>query len=248
MVPDNREEKNALLGQMLTSLEFVANPHILGNEVSKRQISHHLANGGLVLIRDALLESVAERMFACLDQFSAWQVFEDYQTNFHYHHHNIYDGALYPPDLEWCRGIFGSELTKSLMQTLSQRDCSGETVFSASWYLPGDYSLPHDDLPGDEGAYRQVAFVWHLSKSWQPHWGGDLFWCQKNRYITPSFNSLILFNVSPKNSHHVTQVSPFAAAKRLAISGWWTSRTENQVGPGDEVAGSTGEQELLELI
>ena len=248
MVNDNREAKNQRLAGLLTSLEFVLNPRVLANEAGKRQISDHLTNGGLVLIRDALQETVAMRMFACLDQFSDWKVYEDYQTNFHYHHHNIYEASLYPPDLNWCSGIFGSELTKSLIQALSRRDCTGETVFSASWYMPGDYSLPHDDLPGDEGAYRQVAFIWHLSKDWQPHWGGDLFWCRKNRYITPSFNSLILFNVSHENCHHVTQVSPHAAAKRLAISGWWTNKSENRAASRAEPEAGTGEPELLELI
>ena len=248
MVADNPEAKNELLGRMLTSLEFVLNPRVLANEASKRQISDHLTNGGLVMIRDALQETVAVRIFECLDQFSDWKVYEDYRTKFHYHHHNIYEHSLYPPDLNWCREIFNSELTKRLIQTLSHRDCTGETIFSASLYLPGDYSLPHDDLPGDEGAYRQVAFIWHLSRNWQPHWGGDLFWCRKNRYITPSFNSLILFNVSTESSHHVTQVSPFAAAKRLAISGWWTSKSENQEGFSEDLDRGKGEQKLLELI
>lgn len=194
MVTHNPEAKNELLGRMFTSLEFFLNRPVFANEEGKHQISDHLRNGGLVLIRDALQEAVAMRVFACLDQFSDWKVYEDNKTAFHYHHHNIYEG--YPPDLEWCRGIFASEETKSLIQTLSQRDCSGDTVFSASWYLPGDHSLPHNDFVGNQSAIRQVAFIWHLTRDWQPHWGGDLFWSPTNRYLTPSFNSLILFNVT----------------------------------------------------
>ncbi|MBA2703056.1 MAG: hypothetical protein H0U60_04295 [Blastocatellia bacterium] len=62
---------------MLTSLEFFLKRPVFANEEGKRQISDHLTNGGLVLIRDALQETVAMRMFECLDQFSDWRVFED---------------------------------------------------------------------------------------------------------------------------------------------------------------------------
>ncbi len=247
MGTDNPEVKNELFGRMLSSLEFFLNPQIFADDECKRQINNHLTNGDLVVIRDALQEPVATKMFACLDEFSDWKVYEDYKDHFHYHHHNIYEKELYPPDLNWCREIFGSEPTKSLIQELSQRDCDGEIVFGASWYLPGDHSLPHDDVSNQPGEHRQVAFVWHLTKEWKPNWGGDLFWCRKNRYISPSFNSLILFNVGPDSFHHVTQVSPYATSKRLAISGWWTSisATEDYVKKRDD---STSKPSLVELI
>ena len=34
--------------------------------------------------------------------------------------------------------------------------------------------------------------------------------------------ALLLFNVGPDTTHFVTQVSPYAQGKRLAINGWWT--------------------------
>lgn len=69
-------------------------------------------NGDLIVIRDALQAAFAETMFACLDQFSDWKVYEGYKGHFHYHHHNIYDDELFPPDLLWCRAIFGSDSSK----------------------------------------------------------------------------------------------------------------------------------------
>jgi len=248
MVTDNPEAKSDLLGRMVSSLEFFLNRQVFANEEYKRQISDHLKDGGLVVIRDALQEAVAMRMFACLDQFSGWKVYENYNDFFHYHHHNIYETNLFPPDLEWCRGIFASEGTKSLIQELSQRDCTGETAFSASWYLPGDHSLPHNDFLGKQGEVRQVAFIWHLTRDWQTQWGGDLFWCAKNRYVVPSFNSLILFNVGPDSFHHVTQVSPYATSKRLAISGWWTGVSKDGDDLAEEQDSGTFEPRLFELI
>src|SRR5262249_26518257 len=137
-------------------------------------------------------------------------------------HHNIYDESLFPADLSWCQQIFQSDSTKDFIQRLSQRNCQGETVFSASLYLPGDHSLPHSDFLAHNNEHRQVAFIWHLTKHWQSDWGGDFFWCPNSRAISPSFNTLLLFNVRLDSTHSVTQVSPSARSKRLAISGWWT--------------------------
>ncbi len=241
------KNKKELFGRMVDSLQFFLNPEIIESEDNKRRISAHLANGDLVVLRKALQEPVAEKMFACLDQASNWKVYEDYSDHFHYHHHNLYEDAEYPEDLQWCRGIFQSDETKSLMGDLSQRDCSGPAVFSASWYLPGDHSLPHNDVFDAPGSARQVAYVWHLTKDWQPNWGGDLFWCRRNRYVAPSFNTLILFNVGPDSYHHVTTVSPYATSKRLAISGWWTSTQPSQALP-DEEEPCLGQDELIQLV
>ena len=65
--------------------------------------------------------------------------------------------------------------------------------------------------------------MWHLAKDWRSEWGGALYWCPKTAYLPPVFNTLLLFNVGLGTSHHfVTQVSPYAQGKRLAINGWWT--------------------------
>ena len=94
------------------------------------------------------------------------------------------------------------------------------------WYMPGDHSLPHTDaVPGSAGAKRQVAFVWHLAKDWRSERGGALFWCPKSLYLPPLFNTLVLFNVGPDTHHFVTEVSPYAQGKRLAVKGWWTGQS-----------------------
>lgn len=234
-----------LLKQTVNSIEFFANPKIFGNSELEQRISDHLIKGDLIVIRDALQAPFAERMFACLDQFADWKVYEGCEKHFHYHHHNIYDDNLYPPDLMLCREIFGSDSTKMFMQRLSERNCAGKTTFSASLYLPGDHSLPHDDFLGRKDDHRQVAFVWHLTKDWQSEWGGEFFWCRKNRYVSPSFNSLVLFRVQPANMHFVTTVSRHARGKRLAISGWWTGKMEAE---STEPEASKEENPLVEII
>jgi hypothetical protein len=241
--------KAELVKSLLSSIETYLNQDIFAHEGALRQISEHLVNGKLVVIRNALKEAFAERMFSCLDQCTDWKVYEHYQSHFQYHHHNIYDDRLFPPDLILCREIFQSDPTKSFIQRLSQRDCTGKTLFSASWFLPGDYSLPHrDSVAAGDNEYRQVSFVWHLTKNWRPDWGGELFWCPRNRYLSASFNTLLLFTIGKDSWHFVAPVSPYAQSKRLAINGWWTGKPdglEQADSGGDKL---TDEEPLIEFI
>lgn len=197
-----------------------------------QRIGAALAAGRLVILREAFHTTFAARVHACLDAADDWQLHEDYsRPPFHYRHHNLSDERRFPPDLTWCLRIFSSTPTRQLIGRLAERDCSGPTVLSASWYRPGDHSLPHNDLVGHGGPEcRQVAFIWHLTRGWQPGWGGDLYWCPADRYLAPGFNTLILFAIGPHTRHFVTTVAPHATGKRLAVNGWWT-------GPGDPAAG-----------
>lgn len=182
-----------------------------------------MASGGLVAIRDAFEPEFAERMYRSLDSCRAWRLHEGGEQSFHFHHHNLYDPKEYPADLAWCASIFESPGTKAWVTRLSGRHCAGPAEFSASLYLPGDHSLPHNDVAATDGNFnRQVAFVWHLAKDWRPEWGGALYWCSKAAYLPPAFNTLYLFNVGPESNHFVTHVSPYAQGRRLTVNGWWT--------------------------
>jgi hypothetical protein len=207
----------------ILSIESYLRPSLRRPAPAMEQAGARLAAGGVVAIREAFEPAFAERMHRSLDACTTWRVYERYKEHFHYHHHNLYEISEYPPDLVWCDKVFDSAATKTWATWLSRRQCVGPTAFSASWYLPGDHSLPHTDavLSGAD-ANRQVAFVWHLAKDWRSEWGGALFWCPRALYLPPVFNTLLLFNVGPDTSHFVTQVSPYAQGKRLAINGWWT--------------------------
>jgi hypothetical protein len=207
---------------VVSSIETYLNPAWL-KPTRLEVIKAHLSTGALVVIRNAFKQAFAERMFRCIDECTAWKVYEGSKGEFHYHHHNLYDARDFPSDLVLCERVFDAPASREFVLRLSGRRCTGSTVFSASWYLPGDHSLPHTDAvshAADDN--RQVAFIWHLSKQWRPEWGGALFWCPRGAYIPPRFNSLALFNVGPETWHFVTKVSPYAQGKRLAINGWWT--------------------------
>ncbi len=211
-----------------SQIETYLRPSLRGPGSALTDAVPRLAAGELIVIRDAFEPDFAERMYRSLDRCTAWRVYEGYEENFHYHHHNLYHPEEYPADLAWCSKIFGSSRTKEWVTRLSGRSCVGPAQFSASWYLPGDHSLPHNDIAESGESFdrqvfnRQVAFVWHLAKDWRSEWGGALYWCARACYLPPVFNTLLLFNVGPESNHFVTHVSPYAQGKRLAINGWWT--------------------------
>ena len=114
------------------------------------------------------------------------------------------------------------------MERLAGVDCSSIATLSASWYMPGDHSFPHHDRAVNADGSRELAFVWQLTKNWQADWGGALYWCGTLSSIVPKFNALSLFKVSNTSDHFVTQVTPNAQGKRLAVSGWWNSPADEK--------------------
>jgi Rps23 Pro-64 3,4-dihydroxylase Tpa1-like proline 4-hydroxylase len=243
---------NSIAGAETVSAETASTPLSLEpylafpcDEPTISALRQQLAAGRLVVIRDAFVASFAERIYGALDACTAWRMYERYdRQHFHYRHHNLYEKSDYPSDLRLCDRIFESTATKALAHRLSGRVCIGPTLLTASWYLPGDHQLPHTDVgnhtfafrdasdatidpkrPVNREYHRQVAFVWYLTKRWQPEWGGAFFWCPRSIYLSPVFNTLVLFNVNPDTYHFVTEVSPYAQGKRLAVNGWWTGPT-----------------------
>ena len=91
----------------------------------------------------------------------------------------------------------------------------------ACQYNPGHYLTRHIDEGEDRE--RRAAYVLGFTKGWQPDWGGLLLFLKDNQDIDfgflPRFNNLTIFDI--KYLHTVTQVSSFAAAPRLTITGWF---------------------------
>jgi len=96
---------------------------------------------------------------------------------------------------------------------------TGEKTFVSRYAEDCFLSKHTDEVNG------KLAFVLHLSKNWNPDWGG-LYLNLKDesdiRVINPSFNKLVIFEVTEGISHHsVTQVVGNSLNERISISGWY---------------------------
>jgi hypothetical protein len=206
-----------------SSIKQYLSPRLFEDPKILKDVGQKLRDGEIVVIRDAFVPEFAEGMYQELHDTTTWSRNEDYfDDGYHFRHYNVYDKKDFSSLFLSAINMFDSDTTKDFLTDLTGRDCTGEAVGAPSYYGPGDHSLPHTDHIGQ----RTIAYVWHLSKHWKPEWGGGLYWAQEplaNAYLHASFNSLVLFSVTPHSSHFVTTVSPHATEKRLAFNGWWQS-------------------------
>lgn len=90
----------------------------------------------------------------------------------------------------------------------------------ATRYRRGHFLRYHTDIDSNEG--RLYAYVLNLSRDWHADWGGLLQFIDDDGRVLdtllPRWNTLSLFAVPA--GHAVSLVAPWAAADRLAITGW----------------------------
>lgn len=115
----------------------------------------------------------------------------------------------------------------SVLDTLAQITCATDINFAdaqATIYDKGDFLTGHDD--GVAGKNRRAAYVFGLTPKWRAEWGGLLLFHGESGGIAegyvPAFNTLSLFAVP--QTHSVSQVTPWAGAPRLSITGWLRAR------------------------
>lgn len=99
----------------------------------------------------------------------------------------------------------------------------------ATAYGPGHFLTGHDD--SNAGQRRSAAYVLNLTPVWRTAWGGILQFDGTDgnieRGFIPGYNVLNLFSVP--QPHSVSFVTPFAAHRRYAITGWFRSREPEAV-------------------
>jgi len=89
-------------------------------------------------------------------------------------------------------------------------------------YQEGHYNGPHTD-----GSNGRIAFVFHMTKNWRPEYGGlfmrtDWDDITVNKTVTPSFNTLSMFDTSDGGAPHlVSEVVKGVNNKRISYTGWY---------------------------
>jgi hypothetical protein len=194
-------------------------PEIFGDPARVASIADRLRDGRAIVVPAALRPELADDVHGELQRTTQWRVAEGGHDFFHFRSCNLERIAGRGAALTRCSELFGSAATRRFIAELSGEDCGGAAQVAASWYRPGEYALPHNDLVIDHA--RSVAFIWYLTRDWRQDWGGALFWCPSGQYLLPAFNVLIVFRVMPANMHLVCPVAPGATSRRLAVNGFW---------------------------
>ena len=162
-----------------TSLEYYLRQRFASHPDALDSIRQKLRDGKLVVIHNAFPQAMADAAWADLNAIpdSHWPLHQNCETSgFCYAHHNIYDASQFTATMNDTLQVFDQPASQNFMADLSGRNCYGSPApganppGTASYYMPGDHSLPHTD----HISYRTVAYVWHLSKDWRPEWGGAL--------------------------------------------------------------------------
>ena len=111
-------------------------------------------------------------------------------------------------------------MTNFLNELCGYQDLKPGELFTSK-YGKGDYNGPHND-----NAKGRVTIVLNLSKGWLPQDGG-VFFGMENDYCTvkhievPTFNSLVIFDVSDGGMPHLVNHVTNPDKERLAITGWY---------------------------
>ena len=116
--------------------------------------------------------------------------------------------------------FFNGKEMVDFMNSVTDLDItSGDKTF-VSRYSENCFLSNHtDDVNG------KLAFVCHLTKDWNPDWGGlylDLRDTKNIKTICPSFNKLVIFEVTDGVApHSVTQIVNNSNKERISVSGWY---------------------------
>ena len=116
--------------------------------------------------------------------------------------------------------FFNGKEMVDFMNSVTDLDITmGDKTF-VSRYAENCFLSNHtDDVNG------KLAFVCHLTKDWNPDFGGlylDLRDKSNIKAINPSFNKLVIFEVAAGVAPHcVTQIVNNSNKERISVSGWY---------------------------
>ena len=144
---------------------------------------------------------------------------------FTYIYRRVFFGSHFPDCLcEEC--VFRKQFLETspmleFLQGLTDHQILKPGELFASRYSKGDYNGPHSDV--NKG---KVTIVLNLSKDWLPQDGGIFFGMEED-YVTikyaevPTFNSLVIFDVSEGGMPHLVNHVTVNDKERFAVTGWY---------------------------
>lgn len=172
-----------------------------------------------ITLKGFLLEEKAEALARELmkEQFS-----EKDADLFHFFQTNDLTESKNKVIREFAALVESKEFAEFMRELTGLKVKAGALDLAGSCYKSGDYLLCHDDQVED----RKIAYVLYLSKGFTEKDGARfVLFGNKNgkptnevQKIVPSWNSLMLFEVSPLSFHMVEE--NLSKKDRYAIGGW----------------------------
>lgn len=204
------------------------NPTVFNN---KTALNEGLKKPFLV-IRDALIPERAEQLYTELTAVGNWDRQSLVKPNFVYQRDKIGMGSEHAPEClnQLYAFLTGSECL-TWMTEISGRRCD-DFHGAAAIFKPGDQITEHNDrlvFTKSDGTktVRVVTFNLYLTKRWDERWGGRFVWKNPFTTITPTFNTLVLFNVGHDTNHWVEPIAEGVEEKRLSVTGWFLNSPNN---------------------
>ena len=117
------------------------------------------------------------------------------------------------------RSAFGDRRAAAWFEAVAAQPL-GALEYNVHWMRTGDFLRAHTDAIGE----RVLAYVLFLSERWDASFGGALHVRDSSRrewVVEPTFNSLVVFDVTARSEHFVTPIEPRAGQRvRVTLGGW----------------------------
>ena len=144
---------------------------------------------------------------------------------FTYIYRRVFFGSHFPDCLcEEC--VFRKQFLENspmlnFLENLTEHQSLKPGELFTSRYGKGDYNGPHNDQ--NKG---RVTIVLNLSKNWLPQDGGIFFGMEEDYFTikyaeVPTFNSLVVFDVSDGGMPHLVNHITADGKERVAVTGWY---------------------------
>mmetsp|Transcript_84891 Transcript_84891/g.274435 ORF Transcript_84891/g.274435 Transcript_84891/m.274435 type:complete len:354 (+) Transcript_84891:255-1316(+) len=205
------------------------------------EVGPSFRKGDLVQIKRALREEAADALFEDLVGHRNWEAEVFNGSTMQFKRHNLacsrVDFHDCPRNLVAFHNHLGAALEEWSKLPL-MRLAHWPPWPMATWYRPGDYISPHDDMvTNNSTGTRAISFILSMTRGWLPEWGGGFWWLPRGQAAEqhqPEFNTLYLFEPSPVSLHLVSPVTASApdpllhgegadiTRRRLTVSGWFT--------------------------
>jgi len=118
------------------------------------------------------------------------------------------------------RQFLSSDALCKLVQDITDAAITPVTAAHVQRFRQGHYLRPHHDRAED----RKIAFILYLSPDWESQFGGQLTLHGRDgaeERLEPLYNSLVLFDVTHHEKHHIETLTPLSAGRsRYTIGGW----------------------------